>query len=134
MEEFDPERERMAIRHLLSVYATAGERGKIDEIMELWGDECVFEVPQGVFRGKEEIKAALGGIAHGESPIDVRGSKIHLTTSRIEFDDLNGARGWTHYMVICGSQILQTGDYIDRFQRISRRWKIIARRCKTHTC
>lgn len=121
---------RMAIQYRMGVYNTCGDRGKIDELAEAFAEDGVLELETGVLTGRAAIVGHLSGIAAGEGGIDLRFSRHHLTTSRVEFDDDTTARAWTYFTVIRAGIILQAGVYVDRFVRHGDDWLILHRRVK----
>lgn len=122
---------RVAIRHLQSVYNTEGDRGRIAELVEIFSEDGALEVPGAVYAGKPAIAAFLSGVAvNGAASLDLRGARHHLTTSRIEFDGHDAARGWTYFLVTRAGQILQEGTYIDNYCCTPAGWRIAQRRVK----
>lgn len=118
------------IRHLLSIYNTSGDRAKIDALLEVFTDDGALEVPGRTHAGKQAIRAFLSGVAEtGSDSVDLRGSRHHLTSSRIEFGG-DDAEGWTYFFVMRAGQVLQEGAYIDRFTRTGQGWRIAHRRVK----
>lgn len=131
MTEAEQAAARAAIRHLQSIYNTAGDRGRIDEVLGVFTPDGVLEVPGAVHAGRDAINAFLSGVAAtGSDSVDLRGSRHHLTTSRIELESLVAAQGWTYFFVMRAGQVLQEGSYIDRFVRLSEGWRIAHRRVK----
>lgn len=122
---------RSEIRHLQSTYNTAGDRAKIDDLSATFTDDGVLEVPGASYQGRDAITAFLSGVAEsGSDSVDLRGSRHHLTTSRIEFDDSDSANGWTYFFVMRAGQVLQEGSYIDRYVRTALGWRFAHRRVK----
>ena len=122
---------RAEIRHLQSIYNTSGDRAKIDDLAAVFTEDGALEVPGAVYRGRAEIVGFLSGIVDtGSDSVDLRGSRHHLTTGRIEFDDADTAQGWTYFFVMRAGQVLQEGTYIDRFVRTGAGWRLQHRRVK----
>ena len=122
---------RQAIGHLQSVYNTSGDRGRIDELIAVFAADGVLEAGNGTHEGHAGIAAFLNGVVEtGGGSIDLTGSRHHLTTSRIEVDSADRARGWTYFFVMRDGQVLQEGVYIDRYQRAADGWRIAHRRVK----
>lgn len=120
-----------AIRHLLGVYNTSGDRAKIDELLTVFAEDGTLEVPGARHAGPAAIGAFLSGVAQtGSDSVDLRGSRHHLTTSRIEFDDEDHAQGWTYFFVMRAGVVLQEGTYVDRFVNTPGGWRIAHRRVK----
>lgn len=122
---------RAEIRHIQSIYNNAGDRGRIDEVLSVFAGDGVLEVPGSTHAGHDAIRAFLSGVADARSGgIDLRGSRHHLTTCRIELDDAATARGWTYFFVMRAGTVIQEGSYIDRFVRTDDGWRIAHRRVK----
>jgi hypothetical protein len=122
---------RSEIRHLQSIYNTAGDRGRIDEVLVVFTEDGALEIPGRTLTGKSAIAAFLSGVATtGSDSVDLRGSRHHLTTSRIELEGEDAAQGWTYFFVMRAGQVIQEGTYIDRFMRTPEGWRIVHRRVK----
>lgn len=131
MSEFEKAQDRAEIQHLQGVYNNAGDRGKIDEVVSVFTDDGVLEVPDARHRGRKAITGFLSGVAEtGSDSVDLRGSRHHLTTSRIEFADANSAQGWTYFFVMRAGHVIQEGTYIDQYTRSATGWRIAHRRVK----
>lgn len=121
---------REAIRHTQSVYNSSGDRGRIDELIAAFQSDGVLEVPGGCYNGREEIKGFLSSVAVGETSTDLRGSRHHITTARIEFVTDREAQGWTYFFVMRQGVVIQEGTYIDRYAEAGGRWLLAHRRVK----
>jgi len=121
---------RSAILHVLSVYNSAGDRGKVDDWITAFAPDGVLDIESEAFVGRDAIKAFIGEVASGEYPAHLVGARHHLTTSRIEFDDDTTARSWTYFFVMRHCQFLHEGTYIDQYAKIGGRWLITNRRVK----
>jgi hypothetical protein len=121
---------RIAIQHTLSVYNSSGDQGRIEALAQAFTPQGVLEVPGDRFEGRAAIVAFLSGIAAGGGETELRGSRHNLTTSRIEFDDAAAARGWTYFFVMRAGVVIQSGVYIDRFEKLDAEWLIAHRRVK----
>lgn len=121
---------RAAIRHTQSIYNSSGDRGKTDEMLAAFAPDAVLDIETDAFTGHAAIKQFISGVAAGTNTVDLRGSRHHLTTSRIEFDNDDEARGWTYFFVMRQGTVIQEGTYIDQYRRIDGRWLIVHRRVK----
>jgi len=131
MTEAERAQARTEIRHLQSVYNSAGDRGKIAEVISAFATNGVLEVPGASYFGHQAITGFLSGVAStGSDSVDLRGSRHHLTTSRIEFEAPDEALGWTYFFVMRAGQVIQEGTYIDRYTRTASGWRIAHRRVK----
>lgn len=122
---------RTEIRHIQSIYNTAGDRGRIEEVIAVFAADGILEIPGQSLAGREAIAGFLSGVATKGAPsVDLRGSRHHLSTSRIELEGEDAAQGWTYFFVMRAGQMLQEGTYIDRFVRTAEGWRIAHRRVK----
>jgi uncharacterized protein (TIGR02246 family) len=122
---------RTEIRHLQSIYNTAGDRGRVEEVLTVFTEDGVLDIPGRTLAGKSAIAAFLSGVAEtGSDSVDLRGSRHHLTTSRIDLVGEDVALGWTYFYVMRAGQVIQEGTYIDRFTRTAEGWRIAHRRVK----
>lgn len=123
--------DRVAIQHLQSIYNTEGDRGRIAELLAVFAPEGTLELLGEEHVGHAAIERYLTGVTTDGAPnVDLRGSRHHLTTCRIEFDGADAARGWTYFYVMRNGEVLQEGTYIDRFVRTGDGWRIAHRRVK----
>lgn len=123
--------ERTAIRHLQSIYNTAGDRGRIDELINVFAEDGVLEVPHGEHRGRAAISAFLKRVVTGSTgTVKPAGSRHHLTTSRIEFEGPDSALGWTYFFVSSQGIMSEEGLYVDKYKREAGEWRIAHRRVK----
>jgi ABC-type dipeptide/oligopeptide/nickel transport system ATPase subunit len=122
---------RAEIRHLQSIYNTAGDRGRIDDVLTVFAEDGVLDIPGRTLAGKSAIAAFLSNVARtGSDSVDLRGSRHHLSTSRIDLVGEDAALGWSYFFVMRAGQVIQEGTYIDRFARIPEGWRIAHRRVK----
>ncbi|MES2289119.1 MAG: nuclear transport factor 2 family protein [Pseudomonadota bacterium] len=119
------------IRNLQSVYNTAGDRGRIEDVIAVFTEEGTLEIPGALLKGRDAISAFLSGVASSASNgIDLRGSRHHLSTSRIDVHDEHTALGWTYFYVTRAGQIIQEGTYVDQYVSTLEGWRIAHRRVK----
>lgn len=122
---------RAAIRHLQAIYNMSGDRGKIGELIAVFTKDGVLEVPGAQFAGRQAIFDFLSRVSDGAvEGVDLSGSRHHLTTSRIEFEDRATALGWTYFFVMRRGQVIEEGTYIDRYVKSGEDWLIAHRRVK----
>ena len=122
---------RAAIRYIQGIYNSAGDRGKIDEVATVFTADGVLQLPDASYIGRDAIAAFLSGVTRSDNEgIDLRGSRHHLTTSRIDFESPDAAIGWTYFFVMRRGEVIQEGSYIDRFVVTDEGWRIAHRRVK----
>ncbi len=127
------QQDREAIRYTLSVYTNAGDRGALDELGSAFAEDAVAELSTQVLEGRENIVAGLAAAVRGDDGslnAALTFLRHHLTTSRVEFDGPDAARGWTYVWVQTPIGLDHSGMYVDRFERRGDRWLIVHRRIK----
>ncbi|HUD93977.1 nuclear transport factor 2 family protein [Sphingobium sp.] len=121
---------RSAIHHIQALYNNSGDRGKVDDLLTVFAPDGVLDIGRTSYTGHAAIKGFISDVAKGATPVDLAGSRHHLTTSRIEFEGDDEAKGWTYFFVMRQGSVIQEGTYIDRYGRIDGRWLIVHRRVK----
>lgn len=131
MTELDVAIARDQIRNLVATYNNCGDRGRIDEFVEVFAPDGVLEISQQRLEGRAAIHRELSSIAGGtRSDVDLAGSRHQLTTTRIEILDEDQAQGWIYFFVSRRGTILQEGTYMDRYVKTPAGWRIAHRRVK----
>ncbi len=124
---------REAIRHTLSVYTNAGDRGALEELASAFLPDGVLEMFGGTFVGRAAIIERLAHVvdptASGPGAVPLGFLRHHLTSCRI---DLAGAEAsvWTYFVVNTPIGLDHSGVYVDRFARVGDDWLIARRRIK----
>jgi SnoaL-like domain len=125
---------REAIRYTMSVYNTAGDRGRIDEMSSAFTEDGVLELDGVRFGGRQAIVVRLGQTVdstHAHTPAGATPFVRHnLTTCRIELTGETTADAWTYFNVVTPIGLDHCGVYVDRFVRVDDRWLIGHRRVK----
>jgi ketosteroid isomerase-like protein len=109
---------RECIRDLVARYNASGDSGRFDELLELFADDAILEVPGATHRGHAEIRSMLEGAASktGDSVAFVR----HFTaTHQIDVDagSQSEARGRCYYAVLTDRGLDHWGRYVDEYRR-----------------
>jgi ketosteroid isomerase-like protein len=127
MTEIEEAAARSAIREVMAAYNQGGDLGRLDELLDQFAEDGVYEAPGRTMTGRAAIESYLVDV-RARRP-DLQGNRRHhLTTSRIEFDTADEARGRTYWFLMRDGGVLQEGAYIDRFVRREGRWRIAHRR------
>ena len=129
---------RESIRALLARYTMAGDRLRRDAFVAVFTHDAILEsdgVPvQDAFR--YEGRAAIGGWldrwradATAAAP---RASFVrhHLTTSLIELEGADAARGRTYWTAYTDIGADHGGCYVDRFRRVDGEWLLAHRKVR----
>ena len=125
---------REAIRYTLAAYHLAGDRGRIDELVETFAADGVLELPSGRYAGRPAIHAVLGGVGERSTAPPAPGPsrpgvlRHHLTTSHVRFAGPAAADVWSYFLVISAVGVDHSGRYVDRFVATPTGWLIASRR------
>jgi hypothetical protein len=114
---------RESIRDLVARYNANGDAGRFDPMLELFAEDAVLEIPDGVQRGKAAIRALFEGVAKrtgaGGSAAFIR----HFTaTHQIDLVSESEARGRCYYAVLTERGLDHWGRYLDEYRRLDGRW------------
>ena len=133
-EDRDVELSREAIRHTMSIYNNAGDRGDLDGFVSAFAPDGVLEVYGRQYQGADEIRAFAASAGEGRRASKAIGRKTyvrhHTTTSRIEIAGPDAALGWTYFIIFSDAAAPRTGLYVDSFSRREGKWLIAKRRVK----
>jgi uncharacterized protein (TIGR02246 family) len=116
---------REGIRDLVTRYNSNGDSGRFEQVMELFTDDAVMEVPGGIHRGKEEILTIFTGTRSrlDEASTDTPGYVRHYTaTHQIDLIDESRANGRLYYQVLTPIGLDHWGRYMDQYRRVDGRW------------
>jgi len=124
------------IRHVLSTYTMAGDRGRINELISAFADDGILEFGGTQHKGHAAIAAALTpAVADKRAALASTGNpppfvRHNLTSCRIELRGSVDADGWTYFSVVTPIGLDHCGVYVDRFTKASGRWLLAHRRVK----
>jgi ketosteroid isomerase-like protein len=123
---------RESIRDLVARYAHAADRGRFDEVAELFGDDGVLELPDDrTATGRAAIRAFLAGTG-----TDLRSAtarpwvRHHVTSHRIVVDDGGTAEGFAYFFVVTERGPDHWGRYHDRYRLDGDAWRFAHRRVR----
>jgi 3-phenylpropionate/cinnamic acid dioxygenase small subunit len=141
MNELEEGAARAQIRNTIAIYNNAGDRGRIEEVLEAFAEAAVYDLPSQRMEGHKQIFEFLSGVAArgraaaaGDTQTASKGAgaRHHLTTQRIEFTSDSEADAWTYFFTMSRGEVFQEGLYIDHLARTPKGWKIKHRRVKLH--
>ena len=121
---------RESIRDLVARYNANGDSGRFGPMLELFADDAVMELPDGVYRGQAEIRAMLDGVAARTGDRPGSGAKFirhSVTTHQIDLSDPTSATGRAYYSVLTDAGLDHWGRYLDEYRASDGRW-LFARR------
>jgi hypothetical protein len=132
---------REEIRHLMSIYNTAGDRMHLDELASVFTEDGILEATVFRFQGHREIVEGLGGASPGRSTPRGTGTdpparrrptlvRHNLTTSRIELTGPEAATGRSYFVVFTEIGPDHAGVYVDEFAKVKGSWRIARRQVR----
>jgi hypothetical protein len=125
--------DRAAISTLLATYNMAGDRLQLDVLASTFAEDGVLEFPGAKYRGRDAIRAGLGGGHPADAPNAGESSRPtfvrhHLTTSQIDFLSDVEAAGRTYFVVYTDIGADHAGLYVDRIGLRDDKWLVTHRR------
>ncbi|HKR87464.1 MAG TPA: nuclear transport factor 2 family protein [Phenylobacterium sp.] len=124
---------REEIRRTLAGYNLAGDRLRVDEVVNCFTADGVLEIPGARFSGRERIREFMSGRgpstegAARPRPTFVR---HHITTCGIELTGPDTATARTYYAVYTDVGPDHCGYYVDAFRKEDGRWLIAERKAR----
>ena len=111
---------REEIRELVARYTHLGDGGRVDELVELFEPDAVFEADSAPepLEGRGAIALFLGGLAtnHGDEPGQTY-MRHHVTNLTIAFESEDQASGAAYWLVITDNGLWRWGRYRDEYRR-----------------
>ena len=124
---------REQIRDLVARYNASGDSGRFDEMLALFAEDAVMEIPTGVCTGRGEIRAFFEGVAANTDAgggAQARFVRHFTSTHQIDLIDPDRARGRAYYLVLTDVGLDHWGRYVDEYRWVDDRW-LFARRAAT---
>jgi ketosteroid isomerase-like protein len=123
---------REAIRELLADYHLAGDRGRLDTLLDCFTEDAVLEIEgEAPLRGRVAIEARLRGAAGELASQSTRPLlRHHLTTTRIEIRSDTEASAHSYFFAVTEIGPDHSGRYADRLRREAGRWRLAQRQVR----
>ena len=125
--------EGMRIRSVLERYCSFVDAGAVDELLELFSDDCTLATMGRTLRGKPEIASLWAAVAPVSRP-----TTLHALVNPVVSIDGNSATAISGWAMIDrsgaggGARIALAGHYHDTLTRDGDgRWKFTSRRVET---
>ena len=123
---------REAIRDLVARYNSNGDSGRFAEVLELFADDAVMELPDGVHEGIDGIRQVFTGTQKNVKSLATPDGRIYLrhytATHQIDLADATHARGRCYYQVLMPHGLDHWGRYIDEYELRDGRWLFTRRK------
>ena len=120
---------RESIRDLVTRYNSLGDAGRIDEMMHLFHEDALLEVPgQAQLSGKPAIEAFFRSVAETATvATPLRSLQHHTATHRIDLQGSDSARGYCYFTVYTQDGLDHWGRYRDTYRRSGGHWLFLSR-------
>jgi ketosteroid isomerase-like protein len=119
------------IERLTYEYALRNDRFDVDGVMELWVDDCLFDMSELGMRRLEGFAAVRG---YFEKERDALTHIMHVTTNHIIDVAGDEATGTAYFLAIAvtnqGNENQARGFYDDRYVRTADGWRFAVRRLR----
>ena len=121
------------IRDLISAYNSFGDRGRFDQLLELFAETAVMDIYDGrIYEGADQIKTVFtdssDSLSKDDSPSYIQ---HHTSSTHIEFEGDKKANSKSYFSVFLSNGIDHWGRYEDKFENINGKWLFVYRRVKT---
>jgi hypothetical protein len=123
---------REEIRALIARYNHAGDRGRLDELLDCFDADGVMEI-DGVapLQGHPAIRRHLAGVVADLAAVSERATlRHHVSSLSIELDSPLAARAWSYFAVFTEAGLDHWGRYADRLARVDASWRFAHRRVR----
>ena len=119
---------RAEIAELVAAYNHLGDRGRIDEMAELFCDDADLDAFGTTYRGREQIHGFYRGIVSGDDGPARRFIRHHISNVTISLSGPDEASGASYWLVIGETGVEQSGRYRDTYRRgADGRWRFATR-------
>ena len=109
---------RESVRDLIAHYNLAGDRGWLDDMLELFTEDATLTIDGADHVGRDAIRAVFTQ-AKGPHPELIR---HHVATLKIDVADEEHASARCYFQVLTAHGLDHWGRYSDRFVRTNGRW------------
>lgn len=120
---------REAIRDLIARYNHAGDRGRMDALVDCFAGDAVLEVvPEPPLHGSEAIRAFFEGVMREFAAASERVlMRHHVSSTRITLESSDAGAASSYFLVMTEIGLDHWGTYQDEVRREEGRW-LFARR------
>src|SRR3954453_19163607 len=110
---------RESVRDLIAHYNLAGDRGWLDDMLELFTPDATLTIDGTDHVGRDAIRTVFTQ-AKGPHPELIR---HHVATLKIDVADTDHASSRCYFQVLTMHGLDHWGRYTDRFVRLDGRWR-----------
>ena len=123
---------REAIRDLVARYNANGDTGRFAQVLELFAEDAVMEVPGVRYDGRDAIATLFTGTQQNVKGLAEPGRPVYLrhntSTHQIDLLDPTHAKGRCYYFVLMPHGVDHWGRYIDEYEMCDGRWQFTHRK------
>lgn len=123
---------REAIRDLVARYNANGDTGRFAQVLELFAEDAVMEVPGVRYDGRDGIATLFTGTQQNVKGLAEPGRPVYLrhntSTHQIDLLDPTHAKGRCYYFVLMPHGVDHWGRYIDEYEMRDGRWRFTHRK------
>ena len=116
---------REAIRDLVARYNANGDTGRFAEVLELFAEDAVMEVPER-YEGRDGIATLFSGTQSNVTQLGSGGKRVYIrhntSTHQIDLLDSTHAKGRCYYFVMMPHGVDHWGRYVDEYEMRDGRW------------
>jgi ketosteroid isomerase-like protein len=123
---------REAIRDLVARYNANADAGRFAQVVELFTDDAVIELPDERIEGRAAIDAMFRDVRSQVTAATPTGTTPYLRhftgTLQIDVDGGDRAASRCYFQVLMPSGLDHWGRYVDDFVQVDGQWRIARRR------
>ena len=116
---------RESIRDLVARYNANGDTGRFAEVLELFAEDAVMEVPER-YEGRDGIAMLFSGTQSNVKELGSGGKRVYIrhntSTHQIDLLDSTHAKGRCYYFVMMPHGVDHWGRYVDEYEMRDGRW------------
>lgn len=116
---------RESIRDIVARYNSTGDRGRIDDMMELFAVDAILEVPdRAQLNGVDAIRDFFTAVAGGDdNRFELKVLHHHTATHQVDVIDEQSAKGRCYFAVYTQLGLDHWGRYTDEYRCVDGQWK-----------
>jgi len=122
---------RESIRDLVARYNAKGDAGLFDAMLELFTEDAILDLEDGVHHGRSAIRDLFEEVAARtgqETTSRARFIRHFTSTHQIDLTNRSAARGRAYYVVFTDLGADHWGRYVDDYRQVDGRWLFARRR------
>lgn len=118
---------RESIRDLVARYNSAGDAGRIDDLLALFGADASLEVDGDVRRGRAAVRERFAAAAASTRRRPGALLRHFTATHQIDLADRQSATGRSYFLVLTENGLDHWGRYLDEYVCVAGPWRFARR-------